>query len=185
MKSIFLKIAAIFSLGIILLSFEMPKGWIAAGSKPKSYEMGIVKGEGRDGKNCATVKSVDRKINGFGTLMQMCSPEKFQGKRVKMTSYMKSDKVKEWAGMWFRADKGSVSVSFDNMEDRPIKGNTEWKKCEIVLDVPSNATGLAYGVLLSGTGQVWFDEVSFEIVDAMVSTTGTWNTTPKNLNFEE
>ena len=185
MKTPFLKIATIFLAGTLLFSFDLPKGWRTGGSKFKSYEMSIAKGEGRDGKNCAMVKSIDKKINGFGTLMQNSSPDKFLGKRVRMTGYIKSEKVKDWAGMWFRVDKGSANVSFDNMEDRPIKGVTEWKKYEIVLDVPSDATGLAYGILLSGTGQVWFDDIHFEIVDSVIPTTGNWNSNPANLNFEE
>jgi hypothetical protein len=55
---------------IALLSFDLPAGWFAAGSKPKSYEMGIDKGAGQDGKNAATIKSIEKMIKGFGTLMQ-------------------------------------------------------------------------------------------------------------------
>ena len=73
------------------------------------------------------------------------------------------------------------------MQNRSVKGNTEWKKYEIVLDVPENAAKLAYGALLSGTGQIWFDDVNFEIVDKSVAITGTWMTLnePSNLNFEQ
>ena len=78
------------------------------------------------------------------------------------------------------------------MNDRKITGTTSWTKYEIVLDVPSNAFKLAYGVLLDETGQVWFDNVTFEIVSDKVKTTGSINggtspvqNEPTNLNFEK
>lgn len=178
---------------LVLCSYDLPNGWFAAGSKPKSYEMGTDKGAGQNGLNAATIKSIDKQITGFGTLMQQSMPGAYLGKRVRMTGYMKSSKVTSWAGLWLRVDQaGSTqSLSFDNMSDRPIKGTTEWTKCEIVLDVPSNASMLAYGALLSGTGQIWFDNIKFEIVDNTVPITGNGPKSsatvdgPTNLDFEK
>lgn len=177
-----------------LVSFDLPKGWFKAGSHPKSYDMGIDKGAGQDGKNAATIKSNDKKIRGFGTLMQNCLPDKFRGKRVRMSGYMKSKDVDNWAGFWFRVDQNASNdwLSFDNMQkkNRSIKGTTDWAKYEIVLDVPLNASNLAYGALLSGTGQIWFSNINFEVVDNTVPTTGydkdTFmpNVEPVNLDFE-
>lgn len=184
----FLLVMGIFA----LMAFEVPTGWFAAGSKPKSYDMGTDKGAGRDGKNAATIKSRDKKIMGFGTLMQQCLPGPYLGKRVRMSGYVKSKDVISWAGLWFRVDQANSneSLAFDNMSDRPIKGTTDWTKYEIVLDVPSNASKLAYGALLSGTGQIWFDSIAFEIVDASVPLTGgnisrTTLDGPTNLDFEK
>jgi len=160
------------SLTLTLFSFDMPKDWFAAGSDPKSYDMGIDKGAGQDGKNAATIKSTAKKIKGFGTLMQDCLPDKYLGKRVRMSGYMKSQNVDDWAGFWFRVDQAGSdqSLAFDNMQDRAIKGTTDWKKYEIVLDVPLKASNLAYGALLAGTGQIWFSNITFEIVDNSVAT---------------
>jgi hypothetical protein len=187
-----LKIALVAGL-IVLCSFDIPSGWFVAGSKPKSYSMGIDKGSGQNGTNAATIKSIDKNFTGFGTLMQQCLPTAYLGKRVRMTGYLKSEKVVQWAGLWLRVDQeGSTqSLAFDNMSDRPIKGTTAWTKCEIVLDVPSNASKLAYGALLSGTGQIWFDDIQFEVVDNTVPVTsgGSKNNAtldgPTNLDFEK
>jgi hypothetical protein len=118
--------------------------------------------------------------------MQNCSAEKYAGKRVRMSGYIKSAQVKSWAAMWLRVDKDSDAISFDNMADRAIKGDTPWKKYEIVLDIPEDATSLAYGVLLGGTGQVWFDDITFEVVDKKdVPSTATVLSEPTNLDFDE
>ena len=72
------------------------------------------------------------------------------------------------------------------MSDRPVTGTTDWKKYEIVLDVPVNASKLAYGAVLAGTGQIWFDNINFEMVDSTIATTGRKeNKEPVNLNFEK
>lgn len=187
------KTFAAISIVLTLLAFDVPKDWFIAGSLPKSYDMGTDKGAGQNGQNAATIKSNKKKINGFGTLMQNCLPDKYRGKRVRMSGYVKSENVKGWAGLWLRIDseKSGETLGFDNMGDRSITGTTEWKKYEIVLDVPMKATNLAYGALLYSTGQIWFDNLSFEIVDDTVPLTGKNeaalkpNPEPQNLNFED
>ncbi len=166
---------------VTLLSFDLPNGWIKAGDSPAKYEMGIEKEVGQNSKNAATIKSSEKKIDGFGTLKQTCLPGKYLGKRVKMTGYMRSKDVSDWASFWMRVDRADTTlqadsvlintVSFDNMEDRSIKGTTDWKKYEVVLDVPANASGISFGGMLIGTGQIWFDNLNFEIVDKSVPVT--------------
>jgi hypothetical protein len=192
MKKITFKLIVAPVLAFALFSFNLPEDWIKAGSHPSSYDMGIDKGSGPEGKNAATIKSIDKKINGFGTLMQMCLADKYAGKRVRMSALVKSKDVEEWAGLWFRVDQANSSdpLSFDNMQDRAIKGTTDWKKYEIVLDVPQRASKLAYGALISGTGQIWFTNIKFEIVDSSVPTTGMGKSEkslqePTNLNFDK
>ena len=150
-----LKNVLIVLTAITLFSFDMPNGWHKAGDDPESYDMGIDKGAGQDGKNAATIKSI-KKTKGFGTLMQSCIADKYLGKRIKMTGYVKSLDVKGWAGLWLRIDETNLYqkvLGFDNMVNRPIKKTTDWKKYEIVMDIPPNAYNLAYGALLVGQGQ--------------------------------
>lgn len=187
----------LFTVVVTLSSFDLPSGWFTAGSDPKNYDMGIDKGSGQDGKNAATIKSTAKRIKGFGTLMQNCLPDNYLGKRVRMSGMLKTKDVSIWSGFWFRIDqKGSnETLGFDNMHDgkknRSIKGTTEWTKYEIVLDVPLKASNLAYGALLVGTGQIWFDDIKFEIVDSSVPTTGEDSSSlmpakePVNLDFEK
>ena len=124
--------------------------------------------------------------------MQTCLADDYRDKRVKMTANIKSQDVSDWAGLWFRVDDSNQPpqvLSFDNMQDRPIKGSQDWTKCEIVLDVPAESATLNFGVLLSGTGKVWIDGISFEIVNKMVPVTAGnknyVNKKPTNLDFSK
>jgi hypothetical protein len=126
-----------------------------------------------DNKKVYTIRSVENDISGFGTYMSKILPGKYSGKRLKMSGYMKSSDVNVWAGFWLRVDQPiGKPLAFDNMNDRGIKGTTNWAKYEIILDVPANAVGIAFGAILNGNGQIWFSEPDFEIVDNSIPTTG-------------
>ncbi|HZK96707.1 MAG TPA: hypothetical protein VFC67_21085 [Prolixibacteraceae bacterium] len=202
MTTNFLKGILIIGTTLALLSFDLPTGWFSAGSKPQSYEMGIDRSAGQNSKNSGTIKSNENTIEGFGTLMQNFSPDKYIGKRIRLTGMLKTKDVSSWAGLWLRIDTKTPikAVVFDNMhdgkKDMSVKGTTDWTKYEIVLDVPYNASNIAFGALLGGTGQIWFDNLNFEIVTPDILTTGiemeTKSSTyaaskkePVNLDFEK
>ena len=166
------------------------KGWFLAGSNPESYEIGLVVDAERNG-TVAFLKS-KKAVDGFGTIMQSFNPSSYLGKRVRLSGYIKSKDVKNWAGMWFRIDgpDKTNALAFDNMQKRPIKGTIEWQKYEIVLDAPENSTGFAFGVLQAGPGEVWLDDLKFEVVDKSIPTTDILNKSrarsgPQNLDFED
>jgi len=176
----------------VALAGEAPKGWFPAGSHPKEYVMSLDHKITHGGKGSASLKSIVEDTRGFGTLMQAFKPDAFRGKRVRMSGYVKAKEVKDWAGLWMRVDEspGGQVLAFDNMQDRPIKGTTDWVKCEVVLDVPQESQGVSFGLLLTGEGQVWMDDLKFEVVGTDVPTTGgagkeSVPKAPTNLDFEE
>ena len=208
-KIVFSSLVLIMALAII--SYKVPEGWIKACSKPDYYDMGIDPGAGHNGKNAATIASTRREIEGFGTLMQNIDPENYKGKRIRLSGMIKAEDVQNWAGLWLRVD-GKVSsksvtttlknnnrkvtsdvhnsetkktLAFDNMYNRAIKGTMNWTKCEIVLDVADTATNIAFGALLNGTGQIWFDDLKLDIVDKDIPLTSPINKEPVNLDFEK
>ena len=175
----------------VAISGEPPKGWFPAGSRPKDYEMTVDRTVVHSGNASASLKSAVSAPGGFGTLMQTFKADAYCGKRVRMSGYARAQDVKDSAGLWMRVDgPSSKLLAFDNMQDRPLKGTSDWKKCEIVLDVPESAQDIAFGLLLTGAGQVWMDDLSFEVVGKDVPTTGPKMgagapPAPANLGFEE
>jgi len=150
---------------------QASKDWLAGGSHPQNYNMGgnpIVKHGSEDG---GYIKSKVSDTEGFGTWMTKIEADKYLGKRLKMSGYVKTEKVEGWVGLWMRVDGTNTMLSFDNMGNRPIKGTTNWKKYSIVLDVPDNSTGIFYGILLDGKGQAWIDGVQLETVSNQVPVT--------------
>jgi hypothetical protein len=165
-----------------------PQGWSLAGGKPANYETGVDPQASYHGFPSAYLKGKPSATEGFGTLMQEFSASQYAGKRVRLRASVKAEGVDDWAGLWMRVDKGARAVGFDNMQDRPIKGTTTWQDYDVVLDVPQDATLIAFGILLSKSGSVWLNGVKFETVGADVPTTAKAPKQlpegPANLNFE-
>ena len=102
---------------------------------------------------------------------------------------VKSEEVGDWAGLWMRVDRGKDTVAFDNMHNRAIKGTGGWQRYEVVLDVPKDATGISFGILLAGGGEVWLNSTKFDVVGENVPATGPGDSkvlnAPVNLEFTE
>jgi hypothetical protein len=98
--------------------------------------------------------------------MQTCTGEGFLGKQIKMTASIKIENVEKWAGLWLRIDGGNSenALAFDNTRDRPIEGTTDCTAYSIILNVPENSATLNFGVLLNGKGEIWLDDVKFQII---------------------
>jgi flavoprotein len=124
--------------------------------------------------------------------MQSFQATNYQNKRMRYSAAVKSEEVKEWAGLWMRID-GPVQgklLGFDNMNNRPITGTTDWQQYEVVLDVPQNSTSISFGILLRGAGQVWISNAQFEEVGTDVPVTAPSKSKeepdkPGNLDFAE
>ena len=169
-------------------------GWFMAGSEPKDYTATLDKETFHSGTQSALITHAKSSASGFGTLMQSMDPDDYKGKRWKMTFWIKTENIKGWAGGWMRVDgpKGSDyrPLSFDNMQDRIIKGTIDWTQYSIVLDVPEESSKVCFGVMLSGKGKLWIDDINFAKVSKKVPVTcmyanKKYANTARNLDFEE
>ncbi len=195
-KTIILSLLIVVSIGFNSFNQNLLKGWFKAGDYPKSYKIGLDNSIFQNGEKSAFIESTESDINGFGTLMQTCSAKEYLGKKVKMSGFIKTENISNWVGMWLRIDPiNSISSKyFDNMGNRPIVGTTNWTKYEIILDIPTNSNSMNFGVLISGTGKVWFDNLSFEVLgkstekfnDSLnIEISNKLLRKPTNLDFEE
>lgn len=180
-------------LGLVLLTGQaqagdLPKGWFRAGSTPASYEMGAQAGDRHPGDRNAFIRSLPKET-GFGTLMQTIDASAYRGKRMRLSGYLRTRDA-TGAAMWMRLDgSGQRVVGFDNMSDRSLRGTTDWKRCDIVLDVPDSARTIAFGFLLEGKGEVLADDFRLEEVGKDVAVTGKGEqalpAAPVNLDFAQ
>ncbi|TRZ39978.1 AraC family transcriptional regulator [Niallia circulans] len=171
---------------------QLLKGWHLSGTSPAQYEIGIDRETVHKGKASGFLKTLTTTPpHEFGTMMQQFKADKHAGKRLKLSGFIKSRQVEFSCGFWMRVDDSLGDVlQFDNMSNRPITGDTEWNHYSIVLDIPKNSAVIAFGVLLSGSGQVWIDDLRFEEVDEHTPTTNIdileeLLDEPVNLSFEE
>ena len=140
--------------------------WLAVhGSHPELFTAGLDKSDSRGGKPSAYLESKEQKVDGFATLMQNVRSDKYVGKRMQLSGYLKPQNATEGAALWMRIDgENGKLLGFDNMEKRQITGTADWKKYSVVLDVPETARAVAFGFMLSGPGKVLANKMHFEPV---------------------
>src|SRR5262245_52671712 len=79
-------------------------GWSRAGSSLADYDMGIDQNAAFTGTSSGFIKSNKPDPQGFGTYMQMFDPAGYRGKRLRLSAYIRSERVDNWAGLWMRID---------------------------------------------------------------------------------
>ena len=169
------------------------KHWLITGTAPDKYKTGIDRTVFHTGTASAFIQSEEEEFvpDEYATIMQQFRAERFLGKRVRFSAFVKALEVEGWAGLWLRLDgKFSVTLKLDNMQNRPIKGTINWNLYSCVLDVPEETELINIGILLTGKGRVWLDDVSFQEVDRTVPVTDfeiqkEYPDYPENLTFEE
>ncbi len=122
------------------------KDWFRAGTRANDYMMGLDDSTTLDGQTVAFIKSKEPKTNGFGTYTHKFQSKDFVGKGIRFSARIKTESIKNWAGLWMRVDGPNGEVfALDNMYDRPIKGTKDWAQYETVLYVSNRAKAIAAG----------------------------------------
>ena len=162
----------------------MPTGWHAAGTAAGDYAVGTDRSRraGGQGQGGGTIRSRTTSPSELATLQQSVRADAFRGHRVRLSGFVKAgtvgaaaDVAGAAAGLWMRVDGPAGAESADFMQDRPVTQGTDWARYDVVLDVPRDAVGLSFGVLLNGPGQVWLDDVALQRVGRDVPLTGRVN----------
>lgn len=92
--------------------------------------------------------------------------EPYRGQRVKVTMWLKCEKVTHGSGPHLRV----YGANFKRLADegqrgrRPLKGSMGWQKFTAIADVPEEADVIYPGVTMNGAGKIWVDEVKVEVV---------------------
>lgn len=148
----------------------LPAGWLQTGDA-RTCKGDVVAAVGAPSLK---VFSLDCKADttGFSTLMQQIQSNEFAGKRVRLSAQLRGDQLAAWGGLWMRVDSGQRVSGFDNMYDRPLRGSFGWRRADVVLDVPADATTLSFGFLLNGAGQLQATQFKLDVVGAEVPLTG-------------
>ena len=100
------------------------KHWLITGTAPDKYKTGIDRTVFHTGTASAFIQSEEEEFvpDEYATIMQQFRAERFLGKRVRFSAFVKALEVEGWAGLWLRLDgKFSMTFKLDNMQNRPIE----------------------------------------------------------------
>lgn len=158
--------SAIVILGF--MSFENPNNWVKSGSAKQQFDMGSDIPSNKEGIGVITIKSKTNAVTGQGALIKQLAAQTFAGKRVRIKGLIKIEGVTKAAGFWMNTNQATTNhdLSMQSAKRSAFKGNTgNYRMSEVVMDVPTNSTGIAYGTFLDGPGQIYAARLQFDIVD--------------------
>jgi hypothetical protein len=102
----------------------------------------------RDSGSASSFSVISRKI-----------PLTYSGNFLELRGFLRTENVSSFAGLWMREDEDGAVVAFDNMQGRSLRGTTDWFEYSIKLPLRPRVQTLYIGVLISGTGEVWADDL--------------------------
>jgi len=148
-----------------------PQGWILSGSNPEDFQVSLDNSIFTEGNSSALLQFDSPSVTGFDNLMQAILPDAYRGQRVRFSGDIKTEGTSR-VSPWMRVDGSNSQVlQFDNSYGRALVGTHDWTPFEIVLDVPEESVSIVFGVMASGRGMAWIDNVQFEIVGEDVPST--------------
>jgi hypothetical protein len=158
-------------------------GWARGGP---AFRVGADRVVAHSGASSGHITARSASPDGIGVLSQAVRADNYRGKRVRFSAYVRTRDVSgTGAGLWMRVDGNGGTLAFDNMMTRPVRGTTDWTIASVVLDVPGEAEGITFGLLLVSAGEAWIDDASLEVVGADVSVTSAASPSPNVANAEQ
>jgi C-terminal processing protease CtpA/Prc len=143
-----------------LLDFEaehvggVPKGWSGGPAGTFAVDGEVVHG----GRWALRIERKDPSPDAF-TAVSKTIPIDFTGAQLELRGFLRTADISNFAGFWMREDDDGGAVAFDNMQSRQLKGTADWTEYAIVLPLNRAAKRLVFGVLASGSGRVWADDL--------------------------
>jgi len=101
----------------------------------------------------------DAQSAGTFSVIARSLPVDFQGGTVELCGYLRLQEVSGNAGLWLRQDADGQMLALENMQSQQVKNTHDWAQYRITLPINPQAQQLFFGVLVSGTGTLWADDL--------------------------
>ncbi len=151
---------AVVSLALLIvcslaLQAAAPAGWRLNQAKPGTYEAGTDMQAAYNGHPSAYLKCTKPAAGEIANLMQHFRADKYAGKRVRLSAFVKTEALDEQGHLWTQwvhpgKDGAQSGTSFAWL----VKGTAGWQNYEVVLDVPQYADSIEFGVFPGGPGTI-------------------------------
>jgi hypothetical protein len=152
-----------------------PKGWLQPEIGSQGVEVTVDRSVFHDGKASVSLRATASEGRAFGICSQWIRADRYRGRRVRLSGYLKTQGVGPTRHSGARLDLmvfgTTKAFGGSGMRGRLIQGTTTWTRYERVVDVPEAADVLVLAVVLTGPGQVWADDLKLETVGPEVPVT--------------
>jgi hypothetical protein len=94
----------------------------------------------------------------MGTLSVTVDAAPYRGRRVQVEGWIRGELDGDWSGLWLRVDGRERRAAFDSTLEQGPRGDG-WIVHTAVLEVPADASHIAFGLLMSGNQTVQVDDL--------------------------
>ena len=152
-----------------------PHGWFDSqhyvSGVSRDYAVRVVERDDGVKGCCLMMFKTKARPREFGSVMQRFRAPFLAGCSVRLEGELRTDHVRGWAGLWLRADgEDTPDLFFDNMSGHRATGTSDWTTYLLEAQLPRETAWLNLGVVLSGDGTVWADNIRLLRWDS----TGVW-----------
>ncbi len=155
-----------------ILRFEAPRegatlaGWGGGPAETLHFDGEIV----HAGSGAARVERDAESSGEFSSLTKSLTID-FGGQWIELRGFLRTEDVDGAAGLWLRQDGSSGPLQFTSMpaQQAGLSGTADWAEYSIRLPLVAGARDLVFGVLLSGQGRVWADDLELRVDDKPLS----------------
>lgn len=111
--------------------------------------------------------SIERKQTDTLTKFTQVSvfiPAQFNGDKISISGWLKTENVTGYAELWFRIDNEEKKLlRLINYPHGRLKGTTDWTKYDTTISLPEDAHIMYFGFLIVGAGKVWGDDLGLSV----------------------
>lgn len=145
--------------------------WSMCGKNPLDFYGGDTHESPPDASPARFIESLESAPEKWATYMNKVKASRLRGRRVRLSSWARTERVDVWAVIWMRVDNKTSTIAFDNMNNRKVVGDSDWTRLEIVRDVTESAQSVSFGIMMRGGGRMVAGDLRFEEVDPDTPTT--------------
>ena len=132
--------------------------WVLLG--PRTTHVCGIDTSPHQGMASTFLKSTVADAQIVATLRQTIKADNYRGKQLRFSGEVKVEQVKQQAGLYIRTNKQGERVRPENV----AQGTQDWTRYEATIPVAEDALFIRFGLVLSGTGQVWLVNARLEVI---------------------
>jgi hypothetical protein len=146
-------------------SASLLEGWVLGGNELRGFSARVDSVMPHGGRGSGLLESVAPGRGAFGALMQGCRADGLRGHTIRISTFVRSESIRDSATFWFRGyGRGASPLRLDGNTVVVPRGSSEWRREELLVDLPQAAETVAFGISLNGSGRVWIDDLQLEPV---------------------
>ncbi|MGO4881213.1 MAG: erythromycin esterase family protein [Bryobacteraceae bacterium] len=141
-------------------TYNLPDGWYFGGGP---FQYSIDTSTTYSSTQSLKIASLGADTTQFGDASLILSAPPAIGGTFNLSGAIRTQNVSGYAGLWVNVSNGQNTLALQNLGSQAPSGTTNWQVYNLSVTVPAGAVYIDFGVLLSGTGTAWFDDLSVNV----------------------